>query len=318
MYGNLWLRRSFLCAAFIAPLAFAAFPEKPIRIIAAFSPGSATDNIARLVGEELTAAMGASVIIENKPGAQGVIGTDYAIRQPADGYTLTISSTSLNSINPGLIKNLPYDAIKDFSHIIRLTTMPVLLLVKADSPYKNVQDLVAAAEGGKLNFGYGSPGGQVGAEAFNSMAKIKSVGAGYKSQPQALADLAGGVVDYVVADTSVAGALMRANRIRAIAVSAPQRLSDWKDVPTFVEAGFKDYDLVTWVGLAAPANLSKDIVEKINTTIAKALTKPRSKERLATLGMEPGPNTVQEQDQFVRAQLDAWQRRMKEAGITPQ
>ncbi len=314
-----FLRRSMICAALFANVAYAAYPaDKQVKIIAAFSPGSATDIIARIVGEELRSEMGAAVLIENKPGAQGVIGTDYAIKQPADGYTLTISSASLNSINPGLMKNLPYHAVTDFSHIIRLTTMPVLLLVKADGPYKTVQDLVAAGKGGKLNYGYGSPGGRVSAVAFNSTAKFDAVGAGYKSQPQALTDLAGGIVDYVLADSSVATTLMKGNRIKALAVSAPQRLADWKEVPTFTEVGYKDYDLVVWVGLAGPAGMPKEVVERINGVLARALARPEVKDRLTLMGMQASPNTVQEQGQFVRTQLDAWQRRMRDANIQPE
>lgn len=319
MKKTAWLRRSLLCTSLFANLALAAYPaDKPVRIIAAFAPGSTTDIIARIVAKELRADLGASVIVDNKPGAQGVIGTEYAIRQAPDGYTLSISSTSLNSINPGLIKNLPYNAVKDFSHIIRLTTMPVLLLVKVDGPYKTVQELVAAGKDGKLSYGYGSPGGQVSAVAFNSAAKFDAVGAGYKSQPQALSDLAGGIVDYVVADTSVATALMKANKIKALAVSAPQRLIDWKEVPTFAEVGYKDFDLVTWVGLAGPAGMPRNIVDRINTSLARALTRPEVKERLAGLGMQASPNSVKEQDQFVQIQLDAWQRRMREARIQPE
>jgi len=292
--------------------------DKPIKIIAAFSPGSATDISARIVGDVLKNELGATVIVDNKPGAQGVIGTEAAVRSPADGYTLTITSSSLNSINPGLFKRQPYEAVKDFTHISRLTTMPILLLVKSDAPYSNIRDFVAAAKKGKMSYGYGSPGGQVSAVAFNSAAQLEALGVPYKSQPPALTDLSSGVVDYVLADLSVATTLMKGGRIKALAVSSPQRLSEWPDVPTFAETGYKGYDLVVWVGLGAPAGIPSDVARRINGVINKALAQPDVKERFHNLGMEAAPNSIEEQDAFVRSQLDAWQKRMAEAKIQPE
>ncbi len=292
--------------------------DKPVKIIAAFSAGSATDISARIVGDVLRTELGANVIVDNKAGAQGLIGTDFAVKSPPDGYTLTISSSSLNSINPGLFKKLPYDAVNDFTHIARLTTMPILLLVNAYGPYKTIQDLIAAGNSGKLNYGYGSPGGQVSAVAFNNTAKVKAVGVAYKSQSPALTDLVGGVVDYVLADLSVATTLLKAGRLRAIAISTPHRLPEWKDVPTFAETGYKDYDLVVWVGLAGPAGMPKELTQRINAAINKALARPDVKEKFQALGMQAAPNSVEDQDQFVKSQLAAWKKRMVEAKIQPE
>ncbi len=300
------------------PAAAETFPSKPIRIIAAFSPASATDISARIVGEVLRNELGAVTIIDNKPGAQGVIGTEAAVRAPADGYTLTITSSSINAINPGLFKKLPYDPVKDFTHITRLTTMPIALLVKADGPHATLQDFVAAAKGGRLTYGYGSPGGQVSAVAFNSAAAFDAQGVPYKSQPPALTDLAAGLVDYVLADLSAATALMKAGRIKALAISAPQRVAQWPAVPTFAEAGYKDYDLVVWVGLAGPAGMPTDVAQAIHAAIGKALSQPGIQERFRLLGMQAAPNTMQDQSAFVQAQLAAWRKRMAQAGIQPE
>lgn len=295
------------------------FPQaKPIRIIAAFSPGSATDISARIVAEVLKNELGAVTIVDNRPGAQGVIGTEAAVRAPADGYTLTITSSSLNAINPGLFRKLPYDPVKDFTHIARLTTMPMALLVKADGPHATLQDFVATAKGGKLTYGYGSPGGQVSAAAFNSAAAFDALGVPYKSQPPALADLAGGLVDYVLADLSAATTLMKAGRIKALALSAPQRVAQWPAVPTFAEAGYKDYDLVVWVGLAGPAGMPADIALRLNASIGKALSQPEIQDRFRLLGMQVAPNTMEGQNAFVQAQLAAWRKRMAQAGIEPE
>lgn len=312
------LAATLLAASHFAA-AQAAYPgSKPVKIIAAFSPGSATDISARIVGEVLKNELKATVLVDNKPGAQGIIGTEAAVRSPADGYTLTITSTSLNSINPGLFKKLPYDAQKDFTHIARLTTMPILLLVKSDGPYANIKDFVTVAAQGKMSYAYGSPGGQVSAVAFNSTAKFDALGVPYKSQPQALTDLAGGLVDYALADLSVATTLMKGGRIKALAVSSTQRLAEWPDVPTFAEAGYKDYDLVVWVGLGAPAGMPSDAVKKINAALNKAFAQQSIKDKFHGLGMQAAPNTVEEQDAFVRSQLAVWQARMTQAKIVPE
>ncbi|KDC05229.1 tripartite tricarboxylate transporter family receptor [Bordetella bronchiseptica E012] len=352
--------------------------DKPIKIVAAFSPGSATDTSARIIAEELrkdlganvivenkpgaqgligteyavrqpgdgytlTIAssslnsinpglfkklpiiaeelrkdLGANVIVENKPGAQGLIGTEYAVRQPGDGYTLTIASSSLNSINPGLFKKLPYDAQKDFTHISRLTTMPMLVLVRGDGDIKTLDQLVQKAKAGSLNYGYGSPGGQVGAVAFNNIAGIRAEGVPYKSQPPALTDLAGGQVDYVLGDLSVATPLLRAGKIRALAVSTEQRLPDLPEVPTFAETDYKAFDLVVWVGLSGPAGIPPEVAQRLNDSVNKALARPEIQEKFKGLGMTTAPNTLAQQQQFVQSQLDTWGRRMREANIQPE
>ncbi|MGS1107904.1 Bug family tripartite tricarboxylate transporter substrate binding protein [Achromobacter anxifer] len=292
--------------------------DKPIKIVAAFSPGSATDTSARIIAEELRKDLNANVIVENKPGAQGLIGTEYAVRSPGDGYTLTISSSSLNSINPGLFKKLPYDAQKDFSHVSRLTTMPMLLLVRADGPYKDLATFVKQAASGSLNYGYGSPGGQVGAAAFNRIAGVRAEGVPYKSQPPALTDLAGGQVDYVMADLSVATPLLRGGKLRALAISTERRLPDLPDVPTFAETEYKDFDLVVWVGLAGPAGIPQPILERLNKAVNEALARPEVQQKFAALGMTAAPNTQAQQRAFVEAQLGTWGRRMQEANIKPE
>lgn len=293
-----------------------AYPgDKPIKIVAAFSPGSATDTSARIIAEELRKDLKANVIVENRPGAQGLIGTEYAVRSPGDGYTLTISSSSLNSINPGLFKHLPYDAQKDFSHVSRLTTMPMLLLVRADGPYPDLATFVKKAASGSLNYGYGSPGGQVGAAAFNRIAGVRAEGVPYKSQPPALTDLAGGQVDYVMADLSVATPLLRGGKLRALAISTERRLPDLPDVPTFAETGYQDFDLVVWVGLAGPAGIPQPILERLNKAVNDALARPEVQQKFAALGMTVAPNTQAQQQAFVQAQLGTWGRRMQEANI---
>ena len=292
--------------------------DKAVKVIAAFAPGSATDISARIVGEVLSKELGATVIVENKPGAQGVIGTNFALRSPADGYTLTITSSSLNSVNPGLFKDLSYDGINDFTHISRLTTMPILLLVKEDSPFSSIESFVNEAKKGNLKYGYGSPGGQVSAVAFNGATNIESLGVPYNGQPPALTDLAAGHVDYVLADLSVATALMKSGRLKALAVSTADRLAEWPDVPTFSESGYSDYDLVVWVGLGGPANIPENIVQKINLALNNSLSSSEYVSKFKQLGMSVDVNSPEDQLNFVKSQRQAWQKRMDEAQIKPQ
>jgi tripartite-type tricarboxylate transporter receptor subunit TctC len=313
----------------ILPVAFAfaasgqsaandVWPSKPVRIIASFTAGSTTDTSARILAEQLRKDLGATVIVENKPGAQGVIGTDFAAKAAPDGYTLVLSSSSLHSANPGLFKRMPYDPVKDFVHISRIATIPMMALVRTESEHKTLDQLVAKAKSGKLFYGYGSAGTQVAAATLNSLARVTAEGVAYKGVPGAMADMLGGQIDYVVADQSVSTALLRGGKLRALAISTDKRLPQWPNVPTFAESGYKEFDLVVWVGLAAPAGTPPDVVRRINSAVTAALSRPEVQEKYAALGMEVTPNSVEDQTAFVRSQLAVWTQRIKSADIQPE
>lgn len=294
------------------------FPSNPMKIVAAFAPGSTTDNIARILANEFSKEFGVPVIVENRAGAQGVIGVQMTLAAPADGNTMTITSSSLNSSSPGLIKNLPYDPVGGFSHIGRIAVMPWMVLVASGSPAKNIKDLQASVKNGQSFFGYGSAGAQVAAEFFNTTVAVKATGVPYNGQPAAMTGLLGNQVQYMLADQSVSTGLLKAERVRALGVSTPQRLQQWPTVPTFAEQGFGSYNLEAWVGLGAPAGTPDDVVAKLNGALNRALAKPDVLEKLAGLGMVASPNTEKEQRQYVQDQLKNWGDRIKAAGIEPQ
>ncbi|MGH8816819.1 MAG: Bug family tripartite tricarboxylate transporter substrate binding protein, partial [Achromobacter pestifer] len=200
-----------------------AYPNKPITIVVPFSPGSATDTSARILSEKLGPRLGVPIVIENKPGASGTIGSVTAARAPADGYTLVLTSSSTHSATPALFRKLPYDPTGDFIHVIRIATIPMMLVVRADSPYTSVAKLVQATQGRPLNYAYGSPTSQIAGATFNTVAGAAANGVPYKSQPPAVTDLLGGHVDYLFADQSVVTAFMHSGKLTGIAFTGQAR-----------------------------------------------------------------------------------------------
>lgn len=295
-----------------------AYPTKQIVIVVPFSPGSATDTSARILVEKLGPRLGVPIVIENKPGASGTIGSSTVARAPADGYTLVLTSSSTHSATPALFRKPPYDPTKDFTHVIRIATIPMMLVVRADSPYTSVSKLVEATQKQALNYAYGSPTSQIAGATFNTIAHAAANGVPYKSQPPAVTDLLGGHVDYLFADLSVVTSFMRAEKLSGIAFTGQQRSKDFPNVPTLSELGYQHFDLVVWVGLAAPAGTPDTVVQRLNTEISKILQEPDSVAKFETLGMQVAPNAVQEHQTFALQQRDIWTQRAVDAKIEPQ
>lgn len=292
----------------------ANYPDKPIRIVVPFAAGSGTDLIARIMAEELSKALETPMIVDNKPGASGQIGTDFVVKSPPDGYTLLITSSATHSANPGLIKKLSYHPIRHFAHISLLITDPLIFSVHP-SVAQTLQEFIAVAKNKKLSFGYGSASSLVAASTFNSMAKLDALAVPYKSQPPAAADVAGGHIHYIFADATATGSLIRGGKLRALAMTGAQRAELFPDVPTLAEQGFKDYDLQVWVGLAAPAGTPADIVRKLNAEVRKTLTRPDVRQTFRSHGKTVAPNSIEEQNALVQRQLEVWARRIAEAGL---
>lgn len=322
-------RRRLLAAAALiavtsgAPLAQAAdaadsYPNKPITIVVPFSPGSATDTSARILSEKLGPRLGVPIVIENKPGASGTIGSVTAARAPADGYTLVLTSSSTHSATPALFRKLPYDPTGDFIHVVRIATIPMMLVVRADSPYTSVSKLVQATQARPLNYAYGSPTSQIAGATFNTVAGAAANGVPYKSQPPAVTDLLGGHVDYLFADQSVVTAFMHSGKLAGIAFTGQTRAKDFPNVPTLAEAGYKNFDLVVWVGVAAPVGTPTPVVERLNAEITKILREPDSAAKFEALGMQVAPNTVAEHQAFAQTQRQIWTQRAIDAKIEPQ
>lgn len=299
-------------------LAQDAYPDKPITIVVPFSPGSASDTCARIIGEKLGPRLNVPVVIENKPGASGTIGAAFVARAQPDGYTLLLTSSSTHSATPALFRKLPFDPTEDFTHVIRFTTIPMMLVVREDAPYQSLQDLIAATKAKQLNYAYGSPSSQIAGATFNTVAGATANGVPYKSQPPAVTDLLGGHVDYMFADLSVVTSFMQGGKLRGLAYTGHERSKAFPKVPTLAELGYRNFDLVVWVGMAVPAKTPDAIAQKLNQEIAAILRDPDVLQRFEALGMQVAPNTLAEHKAFAQSQRQVWTQRAVAAKIEPQ
>ena len=294
------------------------YPTKPVKIIVPFTPGSATDILARLVGDQLSRALGQPFVVENKPGAGGIVGTQSAKDAAPDGYTLIAAGSGPFGINPGVYKSLPYDPVRDFEPIGNIALTPQAIVVGAQSPYKSVRELVAAAKAkpGELSFaslGNGSTS-HLTMEAFQQAAGIKLNHIPFKGSGEAQAQLMGGSVP-VMSDT-VPGILsqVKAGKLRPLGVAIPQRSPFLPDVPTIAEQGYPGFESVGWIGLAAPAKTPVAILDKLNAEIRKMLASPEVKEKFNQLAFVPVGDSRQEFAAFIRAEIAKWSKVAKESG----
>ncbi|MDE2615671.1 MAG: tripartite tricarboxylate transporter substrate binding protein [Burkholderiales bacterium] len=300
------MKRVLISAALLlsAGLALAqAYPSKPIRIVVPFTPGSATDIMARIVGEKLGTAWGQTVIVDNKPGAGGTVGSAFVAKSEPDGYTLLVVSTG-HVVNPVLYPGLSYDTVGDFAGITPLASLPNVLVVGANSPIKNVQELIAAAKAnpGKLNYASAGTGSatHVNAEKFRAVTGIQATHIPFKGTPETITETVAGRVDFMFTPVLSSIPMIRDNRMRALAVSTAQRSSALPEVPTVSEAGVPGFVFDFWIGLLAPAKTPRDVVNKLNQEVGKALAQPDVKERMAKLGGEPMPMSPERFDAFIR------------------
>ncbi|EKZ95504.1 ABC transporter substrate-binding protein [Cupriavidus sp. HMR-1] len=309
-----------LAAVIVAPHAFAqgdGYPNKPIKLVVPFTAGSASDTAARIVAEEVRSSIG-TIVVDNRPGANGIIGSNYVAKSPADGYTLLLTSSSTHSGIEALFKRPGYDPIKDFVHISRIATIPMVLVTRPDAPYKTAKDMALYAQKNHLRYGYGSGSAQIAAATFSQMANVPSDAIPYKSQPPAVTDLLGGQIDYMVADTSVVMSFLHGGKLDGLAITSPRRLPELPNVPTMAEAGYKNFDLVVWVGLAAPAGTPAAVVEKWNKAVNDAVARPPVVEKLAKLGMVAAPASTRDFAAFTVAQRGIWTSRATKAGVEQQ
>jgi tripartite-type tricarboxylate transporter receptor subunit TctC len=311
-------------AALLAPSAGAQatdYPTKPIKFIVPFPAGSGTDASARFVGQGITAATGQAVVVDNKAGADGLIAAQAAARSPADGYTVFVTTMTTQSVNPHLHKKLPYDPVKDFVPVSLFTRSPMLMVVRnaPDQP-KTLAEHVAHARKQErgLNFGTGNTSSRIGAELYARQAGLKATRLPYRGTPQALTDLLAGQIDFMWVDLSPAVPLVKAGKLRALAVTAPQRLDTLPEVPTTAEAGFPDIQLYTWSAAFVPAGTPKPVVEKLNGLIQATLKTPEAAEYYGKNGIGLTPMTLAESAAFVAAEYESWRRAVRLAGIEPE
>jgi tripartite-type tricarboxylate transporter receptor subunit TctC len=295
-----------------------AYPSKAIRVIVPFPPGGGTDIIAREVSQKVATTNGWTLVIENKPGAGGNLGVDAAAKSPADGYTIVLGQTSNLAINPTLYAKLPYDPVKDLNPITLAATAPLIIVVGANSPYKTLGDLVAAAKAkpGEVNFA--SPGNGTVAhltgEQFQKAAGIKFQHVPYKGANQALTDVISGNVHlYVSSVPSVLGQI-RTGKLRPLAVTSAKRVDDLPQTPTVGEAGYKGFDAVTWFGFLAPAGTPKDVVAKLNTAFNTALQQPDLRKKLGDEGADPAGGTPEQFADLIKTDIVRWGKTVKDSG----
>ena len=314
---------SKLCATVAFSCAFAAaaiaqtYPAKPVHLVVAFTAGSATDIIARAVGDTLSKSLGQPVVIDNRPGAGGTIAAGSVAKADPDGYTFLIHSAG-HAVNPAIYPNLPYDTAKDFAGISPLANLPNVLVV-APGRYKNVQDIVAAAKAnpGKLNFGSAGNGSatHMNAEKFRAVAGFDAVHIPFKGTPEALSETMSGRLDFFFAPIVSALQLIREGKLIALAVGTAKRSALLPDIPSTVELGFAGSDFNFWIGLFAPAKTPRGIIDRMNMEVIKALQSAEVRERFATLGAEPFSMKPEEFDAYVRSEIELNGRIVKAAGI---
>ena len=308
-------------AAFPLTSSAQSYPNGPVRIVVPFAAGSATDIVTRLIAEEFRAEFNQSFVVDNKPGASAQIGAEIVARAPADGYTLFMTTNTSHSANPHLFKKLSYDPIRDFSPVANVMRIPVIIIVPPSLPVRTLGDLInyVRANPGKVSFGFGNSIGQVIGASVAKRAGLDVITVPYKSTPQVIADTVGGQIGYSVADMASGQGFVANGKLRALAVSSLKRSSLMPDVPAISETpGLEGFEVIAWVALFAPAGTAKDIVDRLNAVVRRALEKPAVKEKIASFASEPAPGSPEDLADFVREQLASWGRSIKEAGIQPE
>ena len=296
------------------------FPSRPVTFTAVFGPGSASDTICRIIADPLGQALKQPVIVEDRPGADGALAALYVHHQPADGYSLLMATNSPLSADPFLLKDLAYDAEKDFAPVTRVGSFTLMLVVNPDLPIHSIKDLVdyAKANPGKLSYASGNTAGVVGGKTLANYAGVDMLHVPYKSSPPAIEDVIAGRVSMMFADFTVAMPHVSANQVRALAVTRIKRSALFPDLPTLDEAGIKGFNLDAWAGLVAPAGTPPDVIAKLNGALRKIIDSPEVQAKFKNVGFEGFSSTPEELGNFIKVQLGEWGKMVKDAGLSPQ
>ena len=309
---------AFILAVLNVP-AFAAsaqtYPERPIRLIVPSPPGASLDSLGRVVAAQLNAAYRQQVIVDNRPGAGNVIGTDMIAKAPPDGYTLGMIFTS-HTTNPSLLKT-PYDPVADFAPITMITSAPLILIVPASSNIASVADLIAAGKARPLNYGSAGvgSGGHLAGEMLRSMTGIAATHVPYKGAALAAIDVAGGQLAFQFASQITIQPLVTGKRVRMLAVTSARRAAALPDVPALAESGLPGYEVLNWFGVTAPGRTPRELITKLNATLVKALQLPAVRDKLTAEGGEVVGNTPAEFTDFLKRDIARWAQVIKAAGI---
>lgn len=296
-----------------------AWPSKPVTYVVPFAAGGTTDVLARLIGQRLSQTLGQSVVVENRAGAGGNIGSDFVAKAAPDGYTILGGTISSHAINVSLYPKMPYDPVKHFQPVALIGTLPNVLVVHADSPWKSVADVIAAIKAKPAAISYGSAGNgtsqHLAGELFASMAHVKLLHVPYKGSGPAVQALLGKQVDMLFENSVAAMPMIQSGKFRALATTGPKRAAQLPEVPTMAESGLQGYEIVSWQAVFAPAGTPMPIVNRLATDIGKIIQEPDIHARLMNLGIEPSGAGPTELGTFQRAEVAKWANLVKTANI---
>ena len=313
---------AFILVAAAAALSSAAlyaddFPSRPITFVSVFGPGSASDTICRIIADPLSAALKVPVIVEDRPGADGVVAAQYVQHATPDGYTLMMATNSPLSADPFLLKDVSYDPVKDFTPVSRVGSFTLMLVINPSLPFHTVKELVdyAKANPGKLSFASGNTAGIVAGKTLAHWAGLDLLHVPYKSSPPAIEDVIAGRVSMMVVDFTVAMPHVAAGQVRALAVTRLKRSPFFPDLPTMDEAGIEGFELDAWAGLVAPAGTPPQVVAKLNTALRPIIDSPDVQAKFKNVGFQGFSSTPAEFGDFIKVQLGKWQKMIKDADI---
>ena len=318
-------RTLLIAAGLLGPIGSAAaaagdsaYPEKPVRLIVPYAPGGNGDTLGRIVGQHLGQALKQQFVVENRPGASGVIGTEVAAKAAADGYTLLFISSG-HAVNPAVYPKLAFDSIRDFAPIGLVGSTPLILSVTGALPAKSVKDLIALARArsGELSYGSGGNGSSahLAGALFNSMARVNIVHVPYKATQQAIIDAATGQVQVIYPSTTAVLPHMKAGRVRGLAITSRERSTLVPELPTMQQAGVPGYDAAIWTGMLAPARTREAIITKLNAAIVQFMQTREVRERFGSLGVDPTTSTPAAFGKYIADEIVKWGKVVKDAGV---
>jgi tripartite-type tricarboxylate transporter receptor subunit TctC len=297
----------------------ARYPERPVKILVGFAAGGGTDVAARILAQKLSETLGQSVLVENRPGASGMIATEAVAKSAADGYTLMMGSQTTLAVAPALYRKFGIDAARDFAGVAMAGVSPLVLVVHAAVPARSVQELIALAKSrpGTINFGSGGLGTtpHMAGELFSIQAGVKMVHVAYRGEAPAINDLLGGQLHLIFANLSAVIGNVKAGSLRALAVTSAQRAATAPDIPTVAEAALPGFDAATWFAVVAPAGTAREIVRRINSDMTRLVAEPEVRQRFADLGMSVTGGTPEALDAYIKSEIGKWSKVIEDADI---
>ncbi len=309
-----------LCAIVTSPAMAQNYPSRPVTLVIPFAAGSSTDAVARVVAQQLQAALGQTFLVENKAGAGGMLAANTVARAPGDGYTILLTTNSTHSAASGLFKNVPYDPIKDFTPVARIGGFPNFVAIHPELPIRTPAELIAYAKAnpGKLNYGIGNSTGHIVGETVKRRTGIDMLRVSYRSNPMAVTDLIAGRLSVMFLEFATGMPQIKAQRVRPIAMVTKERSHYLPDLPTLAETVLPGFDVMPWVGIFGPANMPADVVEVLARELEKIVSKPEIKEPFMNAGMDVYWIGQEQFPDFVKSELVKWTAMIKEAGIEPE